>query len=52
VTTGRVLWIIWCCACALFWLVLGFTLLVPWLLVPPSLLAILLPVGKPRRALR
>jgi hypothetical protein len=52
-STGRVMWIIWCCACALFWLL---TLMVgnvfALVLVPGSLLAILLPVGKQRKALR
>ena len=46
--TGRALWVTFCCAMAAFWLVAGFfTLGLAWLLIIPSLLAILLPVGKP-----
>jgi hypothetical protein len=49
-STGRTLWIIFCCACAAFWFLLGFgTLFITWLFIPLSLLAILVPVGKTRR---
>lgn len=44
--TGRALWVIWCCAWAGVWTVLGFVFVLPWLLVPFSLLAVLLPVGR------
>lgn len=46
--TGRALWVIFCCAMAAFWLLVGiFTFGLAWLLIVPSLLAIFLPVGKP-----
>jgi hypothetical protein len=46
-STLRVFWIIWCCFWALGWLLVGFlTFFLGWLMVPVSLLAILLPVGK------
>lgn len=43
----RIFWIIWCSFWALGWMLVGFgTLLLGWLMVPVSLFAILLPVGK------
>lgn len=49
-STGRVLWIIWCLGWAAFWMFSLFALnIFAVVLVPLSLLAILLPVGKPRR---
>lgn len=46
-STLRLFWIIWCCFWALGWLLIGFlTFFLGWLMVPLSLLAILLPVGK------
>lgn len=48
-STLRLFWIIWCCFWALGWLLIGFlTFLLGWLMVPVSLLAILLPIGKSR----
>jgi hypothetical protein len=35
-----------------WWAVLGCFLVLPWLLVIPSLGGLLLPVGKPRRVIR
>lgn len=43
----RIFWIIWCTMWALGWLLVGFfTFFLGWLMVPVSLLAILLPIGK------
>ena len=51
-STGRVLWIIFCCVFAFVWFLIGFaTLGIGWLMVPVSLLAILIPVGKVRSRL-
>ena len=48
-STLRIFWIIWCCFWALGWLLIGFfTFLLGWLMVPVSLLAILIPVGRAR----
>lgn len=42
----RIFWITWCVTWALGWLLIGFfTFLLGWIMVPPSLLAILLPIG-------
>ena len=51
-STGRVLWIIFCCAMAAFWITLGWVFLPVFnvLLAGGSLLAILCPVGKPAAA--
>jgi hypothetical protein len=46
----RIFWIIWCCFWALGWLLIGFFLIVTWLFVPVSLLAILIPIGRTRAA--
>jgi hypothetical protein len=47
VSTLRIFWIIWCCFWALGWLLTGFlTFGFGWLMVPISLLAIFLPIGK------
>lgn len=46
-STGRVLWIIFCCFMAACWAFFTFwTIIVPLVMVPLSLLAILIPVGK------
>jgi hypothetical protein len=50
-STGRVMWIIFCCLWAGFFFILGFATIITWLLVPFALLAILLPVGKSPRKL-
>lgn len=43
----RVFWIAWCAMWALGWLLIGFlTFGLGWLMVPVSLLAILIPVGR------
>lgn len=48
-STGRVLWIIFCCLMAAGWFFFTwFTVVIPLIMVPLSLLAIRLPVGKPR----
>lgn len=55
--TGRALWVIWCCAWSVAWLVFADALGTvggPWWVplgvgVPGSLAAILLPVGKGQR---
>jgi hypothetical protein len=44
----RVFWIIWCCFWALIWLAIGLVGIFELLLVPLSLLAILIPVGRNR----
>jgi hypothetical protein len=47
VSNTRIFWIIWCTMWAVGWLLIGFfTFLLGWIMVPPSLLAILLPVGR------
>ena len=51
-STGRVLWIIWCLMWAGWWAAMGCFLVLPWLLVIPSLGGLLLPVGRPRRVIR
>ena len=49
-TGPRTAWIIFCCVMAAFWAVAGlFTFGLAWLLVPVSLLAIFIPVGKERQ---
>jgi hypothetical protein len=51
VTTGRVLWIIWCLAWAGFWIIAGWFLLgFNLVLAILSVVAIALPVGKPPTA--
>ncbi|MDA8185197.1 MAG: hypothetical protein M0035_12385 [Actinomycetota bacterium] len=46
-STLRIFWIIWCCFWALGWLLVGFfTFLLGWVMVPISLLAIFIPIGK------
>lgn len=46
-STGRVLWIIFCCFMAACWFFFTWwTFVIPLVMVPLSLLAILLPVGK------
>ena len=43
----RVFWIIWCSMWALGWMLAGFfTLGLLWVMVPASLVAILIPVGR------
>jgi hypothetical protein len=44
----RARWIAFCGVWAAIWLLLGVFFWPFWLLVPASLLAIMLPVGKPR----
>lgn len=47
-TTGRVLWVIWCLAWAGFWIIAGWFLLgFNLVLVILSVVAIALPIGKP-----
>lgn len=41
----RVFWIIWCSMWAFGWLLFGWLLILGWVMVPVSLLAILIPVG-------
>jgi len=51
-STGRVLWIIFCCVWAGFWLLsLMVGNVFALILVPASLVAIFIPVGKTRKAL-
>jgi hypothetical protein len=44
----RARWVAFCAVWAAIWLLLGVFFWPFWLLVPASLLAIMLPVGKPR----
>lgn len=47
-TTGRVIWLIWCLLWAATWFFMGFgTLGLAWIGVPLSVAAYWLPVGKP-----
>jgi len=46
VSTGRVLWVLWCLGWSAFWFFVGVFTILPLFLIPPSLLAILIPVGK------
>lgn len=47
-STGRVLWLIWCLAWAGTWFFVGFaTLGIGWILAALSVAAFWLPVGKP-----
>lgn len=49
-STGRVLWIIWCLAWAAFWFFMGFaTVGLAWIATAGSIACIWIPVGKPPR---
>jgi hypothetical protein len=51
VSTGRVLWLIWCLAWAGFWFFWGFfTLGVGFVLAGGSVACFCIPVGKPRES--
>jgi hypothetical protein len=45
---ARVLWLIWCGVWALAWALFGFAFIPFWLMVPVSVAAMFVPVGKPR----
>lgn len=48
-STGRVIWLVWCLGWAAFWFFVGFVSLgAGWILMAVSLLAFAIPVGKER----